>query len=261
MNVNVFTHNPIVTSADYDGLTMMHASDPINCTPISLCYPNADQPKMDDRAALSRLYPVTVQNQASFPGKQLFFENTVRVHGTVHFSDTGGRPAQPMQGVNGAGRRLSQEHNGNGGSSERPGAGRLRKPGNRDSGRHRGWCAEHYSMRSCHRRSLDHGECRATTPVSGASVFFTSTPAISYAACGGAGSCTLLTDESGEASPQVTVLQAAVINISVLLAPASYKTPKSVQATNFEFGECCWRHERVLPTPPFTLLRSPATCR
>jgi hypothetical protein len=100
MNVNVFTHNPIVTSADYDGLTMMHASDPINCTPISLCYPNADQPKMDDRAALSRLYPVTVQNQASFPGKQLFFENTVRVHGTVHFSDTGGRPAQPMQGVN-----------------------------------------------------------------------------------------------------------------------------------------------------------------
>ncbi len=70
-----------------------------------------------------------------------------------------------------------------------------------------------------------------TTPVSGASVFFTSTPAVSYSACGGAGSCTLLTDESGQASSRVTVLQAAIINISVLLAPASYKTPKSVQAT------------------------------
>jgi hypothetical protein len=68
-----------------------------------------------------------------------------------------------------------------------------------------------------------------TTPVSGASVFFTSTPAVSYSACGGAGSCTLLTDDSGEASTRVTVLQAAVINISVLLAPASYKAPKSVQ--------------------------------
>ena len=69
------------------------------------------------------------------------------------------------------------------------------------------------------------------TPVNGASVFFNSTPAVSYSACAGAGSCTLLTDESGQASTRVTVLQAAVINISVLLAPASYKTPKSVQAT------------------------------
>jgi hypothetical protein len=100
LNINVFTHRPIALSADYAGLTIMHASDPINCVPISLCYPNADQPKMDDRAALSRLYPVTVQNQASFPGKKLFFENTVRIHGTVHFADASGQPAQPMQGVN-----------------------------------------------------------------------------------------------------------------------------------------------------------------
>ncbi len=100
MNINVFTHSPITTSADYAGLTIMHASDPINCVPISLCYANADQPKMDDRAALSRLYPVTTQNQASFPGKQLFFENTIRVHGTVHFTDSSGQPSQPMQGVN-----------------------------------------------------------------------------------------------------------------------------------------------------------------
>ena len=99
-NVNVFTRSPAATSADYAGLTIMHAMDPINCVPISLCYPNADQPRMDDRAALSRLYPVTPQNQASFPGKQLFFENTAHIHGTVYFADANGQPAQPMQGVN-----------------------------------------------------------------------------------------------------------------------------------------------------------------
>ena len=70
-----------------------------------------------------------------------------------------------------------------------------------------------------------------STPVAGASVFFISTPASSLSACGGAASCTMLTDDSGHASTRVTVLQAAVINISVLLAPASYNTPKSVQAT------------------------------
>jgi hypothetical protein len=96
INVNVFTRSPPPTSADYLGLTIMHATDPINCVPISLCYPHADQPKMDDRAALSRLYPVTALNLASFPGKQLFFENTVRIHGAVHFADVNGQPAQPM---------------------------------------------------------------------------------------------------------------------------------------------------------------------
>jgi IPT/TIG domain len=100
MNLNVFTHSPAPTSADYAGLSIMHAMDPINCVPISICYPNADQPKLDDRAALSRLYPVTTQNQTAFPGKQLFFENTVRIHGSVYFVDGSGQAAQPMQGVN-----------------------------------------------------------------------------------------------------------------------------------------------------------------
>ncbi len=100
MNPNVFTHSPAPTPADYAGLSIMHATDPINCVPISICYPSADQPRMDDRAALSRLYPVTAQNQAAFPGKQLFFDNTVRIHGSVYFADASGQPAQPMQGVN-----------------------------------------------------------------------------------------------------------------------------------------------------------------
>lgn len=99
-NVNVFTRSPTPTSADYAGLTIMHAMDAINCVPISICYPDADQPAMDDRTALSRLYPVTTQNLATFPGKHLFSENTVRVYGTVFFADANGQPAQPMQGVN-----------------------------------------------------------------------------------------------------------------------------------------------------------------
>lgn len=98
MNVNVFTRSP--AAADFAGLTIMHAMDPINCVPISICYVNAGQPKMDDRAALSRLYPVTTENQAGFSGKLLFAENTARIHGTVHFADANGQPAQPMQGVN-----------------------------------------------------------------------------------------------------------------------------------------------------------------
>ncbi len=100
MNVNVFTRSPVPTSADYAGLALMHALDPINCVPVSICYPNPTQPAMDDRAALSRLYPVTAQNLASFPGKQLFSENTARIHGSVYFAGANAQPAQPMEGVN-----------------------------------------------------------------------------------------------------------------------------------------------------------------
>ncbi len=100
VNVNVLTRKPTPTAEDYAGFPVMHAADSISCVPISRCYSNADQLKMDDRASISRLYPVTAQNQATFPGKQLFFENTVRIYGSVHFIDANGQPAQPMQGVN-----------------------------------------------------------------------------------------------------------------------------------------------------------------
>ncbi len=99
-NLNVDTGNPAVTAADDAGFPVMHDLDPSFCTPVSKCYPNADQPKMDDQAALSRLYPVTEQNVADFPGKQIFSANTARVHGTVYFADSNGQPTQPMQGVN-----------------------------------------------------------------------------------------------------------------------------------------------------------------
>ena len=85
---------------DDAGFPVMHAYDPVSCVPISSCYANADQPKMDDRAALSRLYPVTQANLSAFQNKKLFQINTVRIHGSVYFLDANGQPAQPMQGVN-----------------------------------------------------------------------------------------------------------------------------------------------------------------
>lgn len=99
-NLNVITRQPVPTADDYAGFSILHATDLISCVPVSVCYPNADQPKMDDRAAVSRLYPVTSDNIAEFPGKQLFEDNTARIHGTVQFVDANGAPAQPMQGVN-----------------------------------------------------------------------------------------------------------------------------------------------------------------
>jgi len=103
-NLNVITRQPPPTADDYNGFSVMHAQDPGTCVPISACYPDADVPKMDDRAALSRLYPVTSENLDNFPGKQLFSENTIRIHGSVHFVDAGGLAAQGMQGVNVAAR-------------------------------------------------------------------------------------------------------------------------------------------------------------
>jgi len=104
-NLNVITGIPAPQFDDYYGFTIMHAVDPLNCVPISVCYSNNGevnpyQPKMDDQAALSRLYPVTTDNQGNFPGKQLFYETTIRIHGSVYFADSSDLPAQPMQGVN-----------------------------------------------------------------------------------------------------------------------------------------------------------------
>jgi IPT/TIG domain len=100
LNINVITRSPVPTSDDFYGFPLMHFTDMVSCVPVSACYPNADQPKMDDQAAISRLYPITSQNLSNFPGKQLFYETTVRIHGSVYFVDAQGQPAQPMQGVN-----------------------------------------------------------------------------------------------------------------------------------------------------------------
>ncbi|MFI5381842.1 MAG: hypothetical protein ACHRHE_21295, partial [Tepidisphaerales bacterium] len=100
VNDNVLTGTPHPTSDDYAGFPVMHFTDPWNCVPITRCYASPYQLAMDDVASLSRLYPVTAQNQANFPGKQLFSATTARIHGSVWFTDRQGNRTQAMQGVN-----------------------------------------------------------------------------------------------------------------------------------------------------------------
>jgi hypothetical protein len=69
------------------------------------------------------------------------------------------------------------------------------------------------------------------TPVAGASVQFSSSPAVAFSACVGASSCTILTDQSGLASTWMTALSANVMTLAAKLAPASYSSPQQVQAT------------------------------
>jgi hypothetical protein len=88
-NVNIFTQIPVPVAADFAGFPVMHFSDPISCVPISVCYPNAAAPKMDDANALARLYPAAVGPQPSG-----------RISGSVYFTDASGGAVQPMQGVN-----------------------------------------------------------------------------------------------------------------------------------------------------------------
>ena len=69
------------------------------------------------------------------------------------------------------------------------------------------------------------------TAIAGASVYFSTTPAAPLSTCAGASSCTVLSDEFGMVSTRITPAGAGVVTISAVLAPASYPSPKSVQAT------------------------------
>ena len=89
-NGNVQTHNPAPTSADLAGFPVMHFKDLISCVPITLCYPDAATPKMDDVTALARLYPSPNGNPLA----------SGRVWGGVYFTDASGFATQQMQGVN-----------------------------------------------------------------------------------------------------------------------------------------------------------------
>jgi hypothetical protein len=93
-NLNIQTRIPPPTANDYSGFTILHATDLPNCVPITVCYSNGGKvnpylPKMDDQAALSRLYPGPA-----------FSAGTARIHGNVYFASASGRPGQGMQGVN-----------------------------------------------------------------------------------------------------------------------------------------------------------------
>jgi hypothetical protein len=99
-NDNVRSGSPPPNGQDYAGFPLMHPTEPFCFGMITACIPNADQLRMDDRAAITRLYPVTAQNISTFTGKQISAATTIRIRGSVYFSDVHGNAGQPMQGVN-----------------------------------------------------------------------------------------------------------------------------------------------------------------
>jgi hypothetical protein len=94
LNENVVTGSPSPTMDDYLGYPVMHPVGGL-CGEFSGCLPNADVPRMDDRAALARLYP-----DANFSAA------TARIHGVVRFPDWNGLTGQGVQGVNVVARML-----------------------------------------------------------------------------------------------------------------------------------------------------------
>ena len=88
LNENVVTGVPAPSGEDYAGYPVMHPLGVV-CSWLTGCLPNADAPRMDDRAALGRLYPSSA-----------FTASTARAYGTVRFPDWEGPAGQGMQGVN-----------------------------------------------------------------------------------------------------------------------------------------------------------------
>jgi len=84
------------------------------------------------------------------------------------------------------------------------------------------------------------------TPVSGASVQFSSSPAAAFSVCGGASSCAVLSDQSGMVSTGTTVLALGVTTLTAKLAPLSYPMPQQVQATVLGISSAL---DLSLPTP------------
>jgi len=70
------------------------------------CIPQVNWLRLDDIAALNRMYPITAANLSSFPGKELTAANTVSIQGTLAFRNGTG-----MQGVNVVARPLDANGN------------------------------------------------------------------------------------------------------------------------------------------------------
>ncbi|HZZ16245.1 MAG TPA: IPT/TIG domain-containing protein [Candidatus Sulfotelmatobacter sp.] len=66
------------------------------------------------------------------------------------------------------------------------------------------------------------------TPVDGATVAWTTTSGATLSACGGATSCSAVSDESGMSTTWVTPAATGTATITAALAPAAYNPPKSV---------------------------------
>ncbi len=99
LNDNVATGAPSPTADDQAGFPLMHPRGSL-CSLAYGCVYGADQPRLDDRAAVSRLYPVTAENLAQFPGKSEFAGSTARLRGRILFPGWNGAAGAGMQGVN-----------------------------------------------------------------------------------------------------------------------------------------------------------------
>ena len=94
VNEEMFLDNQI-TSEGLAGWPILHPLERLCNQTGKTCMPNATTLRLDDIAALNRVYPVTSANIASFTGKILTAPNTISVQGTIQF-----RRGQGMQGVN-----------------------------------------------------------------------------------------------------------------------------------------------------------------
>lgn len=99
LNDNVFTGSPSPTSDDQAGYPLMHPAGSL-CSASYGCTYNADQLRLDDRAAISRLYPVTSDNLSQFTGKSVLATTTARIRGRILFPAWDLMPGAGMQGVN-----------------------------------------------------------------------------------------------------------------------------------------------------------------
>ena len=69
------------------------------------------------------------------------------------------------------------------------------------------------------------------TPVGGATIAWSATNSLQLSACAGASSCSVTSDQNGDAATWLTPAKAGVATITATLAPASYTSSKSVNAT------------------------------
>ncbi len=69
------------------------------------------------------------------------------------------------------------------------------------------------------------------TPVSGATIVWSATNSVQLSACGGASSCSVVSDQSGNAATFLIPSATGVATISATLAPAAYGASKAVSTT------------------------------
>jgi hypothetical protein len=77
------------------GWPLMHPVEKLCNSNGNPCMTGTIAPRVDDIAALNRLYPVTSANASNFPGKSVTAAATISIQGTISF-----RTGQGMQGVN-----------------------------------------------------------------------------------------------------------------------------------------------------------------